>query len=144
MLRDCLMWDYESLGTDWHEEFLIQRKLWALLQSPCLGIWESHKGEFNLEGSWGCLQPFCLISGMPRVGGKHRPTTCKCRTTTQPTGFVPAEVMPTLHPNSLFLFYPCPKEKSLLQRVTVIKLIWPQNKYNPVLCVCKVMLQIFQ
>lgn len=67
MLRDCLMWDYESLGTDWHEEFLIQRKLWALLQSPCLGIWESHKGEFNLGRSCGCLQLFCLISGMSRV-----------------------------------------------------------------------------
>lgn len=59
-------------------------------------------------------------------------------------GFATAEITSTLFALIAALSLPCPKEKNFLLRVTKTKLLCPQNKYHPLLCVYKAMSQIFK
>ena len=64
MLKDCLRGIIRALVQNHVRKFLIQRKLWALQQFPCLRIWGSHKGKLCSEEPQGCPQPFSVWSGM--------------------------------------------------------------------------------
>lgn len=39
MRRDCLMWDYQSLGSDWFEEIFDSKETWG---TAAVLVFESH------------------------------------------------------------------------------------------------------
>lgn len=93
MLKDCLMRDYQSLGTDWCEEGFDSK---------------GPSGTTAVPMSWylRITQRKAKFWRAPRL-----PTAVLTR-------FATAGITPTLRPNCLSFPCPCPGEKSLFPRVT--------------------------
>lgn len=133
----------------------LKGKMWWLLQSsqmfcyilkntPCFGVGESHKGQLNYGGPWGCPQPFLVwwakVKGSRRA--QQHPSTRRDRTSAQ-THWI-WHCRNHTHTSPSLLVSSLSQRESLFHRVTFTKLLCLQNKYHPWLCVYKVMSQIFE
>lgn len=93
MLKDCLMRDYQSLGTDWCEEVFDSKVPSGTAAAPM--SWYLRITQRN--------DKFWRAPSLP---------------TAILTRFATAGITPTLRPNCLCFPCPCPGEKSLFHRVT--------------------------